>query len=92
MNPTLIRAGAVAAMALMFIGAVMMVDWPDGGIDTQYNDTSGVDENALTNSWLAKALFGDDASTGFAVVVFLIGLLLLVALLGGVFLAKEEKE
>ena len=92
MNPTLIRAGAVAAMALMFIGAVMMVDWPDGGIDTQYNDTSGVDDDALTNSWVAKALFGDKDSTGFALVLFLIGLLLLVAMLGGVFLAKEEKE
>jgi NADH:ubiquinone oxidoreductase subunit 6 (subunit J) len=91
MSSNMIRAGAVAAMALMFIGAVMMVNWPDGGIDTEVNDTD-VPDDALTNSWLAKGLFGEDDNTGFALVMFLIGLLLLVALLGGVFLAKEEKE
>ena len=91
MKSNLIRAGAVAAMALMFIGAVLMVDWPDGGMDTELNDTE-VPEDALTNSWLAEGLFGTEDGSGFALVLFLIGLLLLVALLGGVFLAKEEKE
>lgn len=81
MNSTLIRAGAVAAMALMFIGAVLMVDWPEDGtmddIDTRE---------------VAQDMFGTDNYEGYALVVFLIGLLLLVALLGGVFLAKEERE
>jgi len=81
MNTNLIRAGAVAAMALMFIGAVMMVDWPDGGVDP-----------GLNNTRVAEELFGTENGTGYALVVFLIGLLLLVALLGGVFLAKEERE
>ena len=80
MNPTLIRAGAVIAMALMFIGAIMMVNWPDGGTDN------------LNNTKVAETLFGKTSGSGYALVVFLIGLLLLVALLGGVFLAKEERE
>jgi len=80
MNPTLIRAGAIAAMALMFVGAVMMVDWPDGGTDD------------VTNEDVAKTLFGEESGEGYALIVFLIGLLLLVAMLGGVFLAKEERE
>ena len=80
MNATLVRAGAVAAMALMFIGAIMMVDWPDGGTDD------------LDNKDVAWTLFGVTSDSGYALIVFLIGLLLLVALLGGVFLAKEERE
>jgi len=80
MNPTLIRAGAVVAMALMFVGAVMMVDWPDGGTDD------------VTSEEVAKTMFGETSGQGYALIVFLIGLLLLVALLGGIFLAKEEKE
>jgi NADH:ubiquinone oxidoreductase subunit 6 (subunit J) len=80
MNSTLMRAGAVAAMALMFVGAVMMVDWPDGGSDD------------LSSEDVAKTLFGEFSGSGYALIVFLIGLLLLVALLGGVFLAKEERE
>ena len=81
MNSTVIRAGAIAAMALMFIGAVLMVDWPDGGID-----------DLDTSKDLAPTLFGVANGGGYALIVFLIGLLLLVALLGGVFLAKGERE
>jgi NADH:ubiquinone oxidoreductase subunit 6 (subunit J) len=80
MNEKLIRAVAVAAMALMFIGAIMMVDWPKG--PTDQTDSQEV----------AKTLFGTTDGSGYGLVVLLIGLLLLVALLGGVFLAKEEKE
>ena len=81
MNPTLIRAGFVTAMALMFIGAVLLVDWPDS---PEMDDLDSRD--------VGETLFGVSGGTGYALVVFLIGLLLLVALLGGVFLAKEEKE
>jgi len=80
MNETMVRAGAITAMALMFVGAVMMVNWPDGGTDDVRNED------------VAKTLFGETGGHGYALIVFLIGLLLLVALLGGVFLAKEEKE
>lgn len=81
MREIVLRAGAVAAMALMFVGAVLMVDWPtEGGVD----DTSNED--------VARTMFGTSDAAGYGLVVLLIGLLLLVALLGGVFLAKEERE
>ncbi|MBN1678394.1 MAG: hypothetical protein JW880_07645 [Candidatus Thermoplasmatota archaeon] len=74
------QAIAVLAFALMFIGAIMSVEWPEGSVD----DTSSED--------VGWTLFGDSESGGYGLVVLLIGLLLLVALLGGVFLAKEEEE
>jgi len=37
-------------------------------------------------------MFGQGDDQGYALVLFLIGLLLLVALLGGIFLAKEEEK
>ena len=37
-------------------------------------------------------MFSTEGSAAYAFVVFMIGLLLLVAILGGVFLAKEEKQ
>lgn len=80
MNEKLMRGLAVFAMALLFIGAIMMVDWPKGDMD------------AIDNREVAKTLFGTTGGVGYGLVVFLIGVLLLVALLGGVFLAKEEKE
>lgn len=80
MRRSIFQALAVLAFALMFIGAIMSVEWPEGGID----DTSSED--------VGGTLFGDSDSGGYGLVVLLIGLLLLVALLGGVFLAKEEEE
>jgi NADH:ubiquinone oxidoreductase subunit 6 (subunit J) len=83
MNEKIVRALAIIAMALMFIGAIMMVDWPRGGFD-ETNQTSNAD--------VARTLFGTDANQGYGLLVFLTGVLLLVALLGGVFLAKEEAK
>lgn len=80
MNEKLVRALAVIAMALLFIGAIMMVDWPKGGVDQ------------IDNKEVAKTMFGTTGGSGYGLIVLLIGLLLLVALLGGVFLAKEERE
>ncbi len=75
------NALAVALMALLFVLVVTGVSWPDGG---EMDDVSNED--------LATTLFGEQNSEGYALVVFLIGLLLLVAIMGGVFLAKEERE
>lgn len=84
MRPSIIRALAVLALALLFVGTILSVDWPDGDIDS------------ISNEDLGRSLFGEDGSgsadSGYSLIVVLIGLLLLVALLGGVFLAKEEKE
>ncbi len=80
MRRTILQALAVTALALIFVGAILSVDWPDGGID----DT--------TNEDVGSAMFGDEDSGGYGLIVLLIGLLLLVAMLGGVFLAKEEAE
>ncbi len=74
------RILAVLALALLFMGAVQSVDWPDGEVDQTSSEDVG------------RTLFGDSNATGYGLVMFLIGLLLLVAMLGGVFLAKEEKE
>jgi NADH:ubiquinone oxidoreductase subunit 6 (subunit J) len=78
MNSSVFRGLAVLAMALMFIGAFMMVDWPSGEIDP------------TTNADVGRTMFGVSGDSGYGVVVLLIGLLLLVAIMGGTFLAKEE--
>jgi len=84
MRSNVIRALAVLVLALLFTGTILSVDWPDGDIDS------------ISNEDLGGSLFGEDGSgsvdSGYSLIVVLIGLLLLVALLGGVFLAKEEKE
>jgi NADH:ubiquinone oxidoreductase subunit 6 (subunit J) len=80
MNSTVVRGVAILAMALLFIGAITSVSWPKGDMDQTSNQDVG------------RTLFGVTDNSGYGIVVLLIGLLLLVALLGGVFLAKEEKE
>jgi len=80
MNSAIVRGLAVLAMALLFIGAITSVSWPEGDMD----QTSSQD--------VGRTLFGMTTGTGYGIIVLLIGLLLLVALLGGIFLAKEEKE
>jgi len=69
-----------ALLALIIAFTVMQVDWPDGDIDE------------LGNEEVAETMFGTTDDAGYGFVLFLIGVLLLVALLGGVFLAKEERE
>ncbi len=82
MRAGVVRGLAILALALIFVGVMMSVHWPETGQDQQ---TPSIEE-------VAKTLFGESDTTGYGLVMFLIGLLLLVALLGGVFLAKEEKE
>lgn len=81
MNSGVVRALMALALALLLSGAVLQVSWPKA--TTLDNSTS---EDVGT------ALFGTTDASGYGLVMFLIGLLLLVALLGGVFLAKEEER
>ncbi|OGS44670.1 MAG: hypothetical protein A3K76_02470 [Euryarchaeota archaeon RBG_13_57_23] len=81
MNTGIFRALMVLALALLFVGAILQVSWPEA---TTLDNT--------TNEDVGNALFGEDDASGYGLVMLFIGLLLLVALLGGVFLAKEEKE
>jgi len=81
MNSGMFRALTVLALALLFVGAILQVSWPDAAtLDNTTNEDVG------------SALFGESDASGYGLVMLFIGLLLLVALLGGVFLAKEEKE
>jgi NADH:ubiquinone oxidoreductase subunit 6 (subunit J) len=84
MNEKLTRALAILAMALLIVGAILMVDWPTSG---------SMNEDKQTTGSVGIKLLGNDTDQGYGLVVFLTGVLLLVAMLGGVFLAKgEEKE
>jgi len=67
-------------LALLFVLAVTDVSWGEVGMDE------------ISSKSVSESMFGDTSTSGYALVVFMIGLLLLVAILGGVFLAKEEKE
>lgn len=79
MNAAIPRALAAASLALLIIGAILQVDWPSGEMDQ------------TTTREVGQTLFGYSNLSGYGLIMMLIGLLLLVALLGGVFLAKEEK-
>ena len=82
MRSEVIRGIAILALALILVGVMMSVHWPQ----------TGQDQQTPTNEDVARSLFGDSSYPGYGLIMFLIGLLLLVALLGGIFLAKEEKE
>lgn len=71
---------AVCLLALLFVLAVTEASWPEGDMDPTTNEDVG------------EVLFGTSEVEGYGLAFFLIGLLLLVAMLGGVFLAKEEGE
>jgi NADH:ubiquinone oxidoreductase subunit 6 (subunit J) len=43
-----------------------------------------------TNEGIGQILFGDEADPGFSPIMLMIAVMLLVALLGAVFLAKDE--
>ncbi|OGS42201.1 MAG: hypothetical protein A3K67_01585 [Euryarchaeota archaeon RBG_16_62_10] len=80
MSSNALRALAMAVLALLFVAIVLSVPWPEGDMDS------------TTSEDVAKTLFGTTGAEGYGLVLLLIGLLLLVALLGGIFLAKEESE
>ncbi|MDH3364897.1 MAG: NADH-quinone oxidoreductase subunit J [Thermoplasmata archaeon] len=80
MRKSTFKLAAVGLLALLFVLAVTDAAWPEGDMDQVSNEDVG------------NLMFGETEAEGYGIVVFLIGLLLLVAMLGGVFLAKEEEE
>jgi len=77
---SMFKLAAVGLLALLFVLAVTDATWPEGDMDQSSNEEVG------------NLMFGETGTDGYGIVVFLIGLLLLVAMLGGVFLAKEEEQ
>ena len=85
MKAPAVKIVVVCLLALLFVLAVTEPTWPEGDMDQ------------ISNERLGEELFGTSGDDGvkiegYGLVFFLVGLLLLVAMLGGVFLAKEEKE
>ena len=78
MNRRMLKSLSVGLLALLFVLAVTDAAWPEGDMDQVPNEDVG------------DTMFGIDGAEGYGLVMFLVGLLLLVAMLGGVFLAKEE--
>lgn len=76
----LVKGSFLVLLALLFVLAVTDASWPEGGMDS------------ISNEDVAETMFGTEYTSGYSLIVLMIGLLLLVAILGGVFLAKEEKE
>lgn len=76
----LLKGASIALFTILLVLVMLDVSWPAGDMDR------------LSNEDVAESLFGTSDATGYALVVLMVGILLLVALLGGVFLAKEEKE
>jgi len=69
----------VVALAALMILLFLSVSWP----------TSEPDQS--TNEDLGQKLFGTQTDPGFSPIMIMIAVMLLVALLGAVFLAKEEE-
>ncbi len=72
------KLAALSLLALLMLYSVASVSWPEGEMDLNSNEAVG------------ETMFGTPDSSGYGIVVLLVGVLLLVAILGGVFLAKEE--
>jgi NADH:ubiquinone oxidoreductase subunit 6 (subunit J) len=79
MNRRLLKPLSIGLLALLFVLAVTDASWPEGEMDQVPNEDVG------------DTMFGIEGAEGYGLVLFLVGLLLLVAMLGGVFLAKEEE-
>jgi len=74
-----VSAALVLLLAALMIIMIAQVSWP----------VADPDQN--TNTDLGLKLFGDADDPGYSPVLIMIAALLLVALLGAVFLAKEEE-
>jgi NADH:ubiquinone oxidoreductase subunit 6 (subunit J) len=79
MTNKMISAALVIVLALLMIATLTKISWPVANPDTNSNSDLGI------------AMFGNEQDPGFSPVLMMIAILLLVALLGAVFLAKEEE-
>ena len=79
MTNKVVSAALVIVLAFLMILAMAQTSWPIA--DPAHN----------SNSDLGLALFGDESDPGYSPVLIMVAILLLVALLGAVFLAKEEE-
>ena len=80
----MMKGASLLLLALLLVLVVTGVSWP--------SPEPGDEVDPISNDDVSKAMFGDEWTSGYSLVVFMIGLLLFVAILGGVFLAKEERE
>lgn len=80
MNATkMLSAAAVLLLGVLMILTFLQVSWPVA------------DPDGTTNEALGSTLFGTQTDPGFSPLMLIIAVMLLVALLGAVFLAKEEE-
>jgi len=80
MNEKLIPRLLAIALAAVMISILLRVSWPVS------------DPDQSTNNDLGEMLFGNLTDPGFSPILIMIAVMLLVALLGAVFLAKEEER
>lgn len=79
MNTKPISIVLVVTLAALMILLFLRASWPVA------------DPDQSTSSDLGEKLFGNNADPGFSPLMIMIAIMLLVALLGAVFLAKEEE-
>lgn len=75
---SVISAALAIALAALMIFIFMRASLPESG------------PGESTNEGLGQILFGDESDPGFSPIMLMIAVMLLVALLGAVFLAKDE--
>ena len=81
MNYTkILSAALVMVLAVLMISVFLRISWP----------TSDADQ--FTSNDLGDKLFGTLTDPGFSPIMIMIAAMLLVALLGAVFLAKDDEE
>lgn len=80
MRSKLISTVLVIALAALMMFMFARVSWP----------TSEPDQS--TNENLGEKLFGNVSDPGYSPILLMIAVMLLVALLGAVFLAKDEGD
>jgi len=79
MSSKLPARALVILLAILLIAMILQIEWPDAEPD----DTSSYD--------LGQEFFGTDDDPKFSPIIIMLALLLIVALLGAVFLAKDEE-
>lgn len=80
MKSILLLKALVILLAGLMIFMIIQIDWPVSGPE----DTSSED--------LGLQFFGDKDDPAYSPIMLMLALLLIVALLGAVFLAKDEEE